>query len=70
MAADRGKLSEQAEEPYRVSDERLAEIRGLLRPASGQSSWQTLPMPGVTVYDLAAAVEDLLAEREGSSYVV
>lgn len=49
--------------PYVVSDERLAEIRGLINWQ--HAGWQTIPSgPNVTVYDLAAAVEDLLMERD------
>lgn len=51
------------DEKYVVSDERLAEIRGLIN--WNHSGWQTLPSgPHVTKYDLAAAVEDLLTERD------
>ncbi len=48
---------------YVISPERLAEIRGLINWK--HSGWQTVPSsPNVTVYDLTAAVEDLLMERD------
>lgn len=51
------------DEPYVISDERLAEIRGLID--WNHSGWQTIPSkPEITRYDLAAAIEDLLAERD------
>ena len=43
--------------------ERLDEIRGFLDWK--HSGWQTIPSsPKVTVYDLAAAVEDPIMERD------
>lgn len=48
-----------ANEPYVVSDERLAEIRATI------DGWQ--PARDVSASDLAAAVYDLLAERDESA---
>ncbi len=50
------------DEPYVISDERLAEIRSYL--AETQAGWQIHPAHGVTGYMLAGAVFDLLAERD------
>lgn len=49
-------------EVYVISDERLAEIRGLIDWK--HHGWQTIPMPDVTIYQLAGAVDDLLMERD------
>lgn len=50
------------DEPYVISDERLEEIRSLID--WNHPGWQTIPFAGVTVFQLAGAIEDLLTERD------
>jgi hypothetical protein len=58
-------MSDFKDEPYVISDERLAEIRALFTEET--APWDSRPAtlaPGVTLHALASAVEDLLAERD------